>query len=107
MTRYGNLSWQDELNQTNRCFFDACDGIFLNYTWKPEKHLEQSVVEAGPRQRDVYVGVDVFGRNCFGGGGWNTSAAVEEALKRGLSIALFAQGVVMHGHRNFSRLILF
>ena len=25
------------------------------------------------RRYDVYVGVDVFGRGCFGGGGWNTN----------------------------------
>ena len=93
VTRYGSLRWQDELNSTNRCFFDACDGIFLNYTWKPKEQLARSVTEAGSRQKNVFVGVDVFGRNCFGGGGWNTSAAVEEALKRGLSVALFAQGV--------------
>ena len=92
VTREGKLRWQDALNVKNRCFFDACDGIFLNYTWKPEKHLEQSVIEAGERLKDVFVGVDVFGRNCFGGGGWNTRAAVREATSRGLSVAIFAQG---------------
>ena len=92
VTREGKLRWQDALNVKNRCFFDACDGIFLNYTWKPEKHLEQSVIEAGERMKDVFVGVDVFGRNCFGGGGWNTRAAVREATSRGLSVAIFAQG---------------
>lgn len=52
-------------------FFDGSDGIFLNYTWN-EKKLEKSVENSGDRIRDVFVGVDVFGRNCFGGGGWNT-----------------------------------
>ena len=28
-------------------------------------------ISAG-RQYDVYVGVDVFGRGCLGGGGYNT-----------------------------------
>ena len=56
---------------THRVFFDNSDGIFLNYTWNEEK-LKQSVVNAAERRNDVFVGVDVFGRNCFGGGGWNT-----------------------------------
>ena len=33
----------------------------------------RSVGAAGrDRQTDVYVGVDVFGRGCFGGGGYNS-----------------------------------
>lgn len=59
-------------------FFDACDGIFLNYAWK-EKGLAQSVTEAGVRALDVYVGVDVYGRGCFGGGGFNTSEVISHA----------------------------
>jgi mannosyl-glycoprotein endo-beta-N-acetylglucosaminidase len=54
-----------------RPFFDNCDGIFLNYTWK-EKNLKTSLHNAGTRHLDVYVGVDVFGRNCYGGGGFNS-----------------------------------
>jgi hypothetical protein len=54
-----------------RPFFDNCDGIFLNYTWK-EDNLKKSVENAGTRHLDVYVGVDVFGRNCYGGGGFNS-----------------------------------
>jgi len=56
-----------------RLFFDVCDGIFLNYHWK-ESSLEQSKQlgsELG-RIHDVYVGVDVFGRGCYGNGGFNT-----------------------------------
>jgi mannosyl-glycoprotein endo-beta-N-acetylglucosaminidase len=54
-----------------RAFFDACDGIYLNYNWNDEK-LNLSKEMAKNRQFDVYVGVDVFGRGCFGGGGINT-----------------------------------
>lgn len=56
-----------------RLFFDVCDGIFLNYVWK-EENLERSVAQAGARALDVFVGVDIFGRNCFGGGGFNSNA---------------------------------
>lgn len=52
-------------------FFDGSDGIFLNYTWNDQK-LTSSVQNAANRRQDVYVGLDVFGRNCFGGGGWNS-----------------------------------
>ena len=121
VTRRGRLAWQNALNAENRCFFDVCDGIFLNYTWTPEGHLDPTAEEAAgekegsaeedpsPRKKargsdgsalkesrdrtaDVFVGVDVFGRNCFGGGGWNTRAAVDEAVARNLSVAVFAQG---------------
>lgn len=35
--------------------------------------MKQSMEMAGEkRQHDIYVGVDVFGRGCPGGGGWNT-----------------------------------
>lgn len=54
-----------------RSFFDVCDGIFLNYTWK-EGNLDRSLEEAGERATDVFVGVDVFGRGCLGGGGFNS-----------------------------------
>ena len=61
-----------------RAFFDACDGIFLNYTWDKtnlEKSAEQAMVYG--RAEDVFVGIDVFGRGCYGGGGMNTVAALE------------------------------
>jgi mannosyl-glycoprotein endo-beta-N-acetylglucosaminidase len=30
----GHLAWQDQLTENNKPFFDICDGIFMNYTWK-------------------------------------------------------------------------
>ncbi|XP_021931966.1 cytosolic endo-beta-N-acetylglucosaminidase isoform X2 [Zootermopsis nevadensis] len=89
VTKEGKLEWQNELNNLNRPFFNNCDGIFLNYTWK-EDNLKKSVENAGARHLDVYVGVDVFGRNCYGGGGFNSCQAVELARKYNLSLALFA-----------------
>lgn len=54
-------------------FFDVCDGIFLNYNWTSEK-LQNSKALATTKNRplDIYVGIDVFGRGCLGGGGYNT-----------------------------------
>ncbi|GLV44618.1 Endo-beta-N-acetylglucosaminidase [Carabus blaptoides fortunei] len=87
----GKLKWQNELNISNKCFFDVCDGIFLNYTWK-DTNLEWSAKMAQHRILDVFVGVDVFGRNCFGGGGFNSHAAASLIRRYGLSMAIFAPG---------------
>ena len=34
------------------------------------------------RRYDIYVGVDVFGRDCFGGGGWNTNKVQAECKEK-------------------------
>ncbi|XP_025836491.1 cytosolic endo-beta-N-acetylglucosaminidase 2 [Agrilus planipennis] len=91
VTKDGKLSWQNELNDFNRSFFDVCDGIFVNYTWN-ETNLQQTVKEAKHRNLDVYIGVDVFGRNFFGGGHFNTYLAAEKIRQYNLSMAIFAQG---------------
>ena len=41
---------------------------------------------------DVYVGIDVFGRGCFGGGEFNCVTAMEAIRAKGLSAAIFAPG---------------
>ncbi|XP_060522438.1 cytosolic endo-beta-N-acetylglucosaminidase isoform X2 [Cylas formicarius] len=91
VTEDGKLQWQDELNERNRCFFDRCDGIFLNYSWNEQK-LINTVENAAHRNFNVFVGIDVFGRNMFGGGKFNTFKAVEMVTRYNLSIALFAPG---------------
>ncbi|CAK9292918.1 unnamed protein product [Gordionus sp. m RMFG-2023] len=40
--------------------------------------------------KDIFVGIDVFGRGMIGGGGFNTHIAVDLARKHKMSIALFA-----------------
>ncbi|XP_071527867.1 uncharacterized protein ENGase isoform X2 [Panulirus ornatus] len=91
VTIEGKLDWQNELNDLNRPFFDACDGIFLNYTWTDD-HLKRSRKAAGEQCNQVYVGLDVFGRNFFGGGKYNTFKAMDVARSHNLSVAIFAQG---------------
>jgi mannosyl-glycoprotein endo-beta-N-acetylglucosaminidase len=46
VTDQGHLEWQNELTAHNKMFFDAADGIFLNYTWRPE-NLTRSAILAG------------------------------------------------------------
>ncbi|XP_045476472.1 cytosolic endo-beta-N-acetylglucosaminidase [Harmonia axyridis] len=87
----GKLLWQNELNEKNLCFFERCDGIFLNYVWT-EETLLQSIKMAKERSLDIYVGIDIFGRNTFGGGHFNTYKAAEVIRRHGLSMAIFAPG---------------
>ncbi|KAM4674748.1 cytosolic endo-beta-N-acetylglucosaminidase [Amazona ochrocephala] len=98
----GVLKWQNELNQDNRVFFDACDGLFTNYNWK-EEHLERTRALAGPRQTDVYVGIDVFARGDVIGGGFDTNKSLRLIRQHGLSAAIFAPGWVYEhlGEENF------
>ncbi|UJR27291.1 hypothetical protein I4U23_008586 [Adineta vaga] len=91
VTTDGDLKWQNQLNELNQPFFEACDGIFLNYTWKSDMLL-QSKIHAGERYRDIFVGIDVFGRGCFGGGGFNTCEAMSLCHATDLSTAIFAPG---------------
>eukprot|EP00069_Balaena_mysticetus_P004019 bmy_17061T0 len=89
----GQLTWQDELNEHNRVFFDSCDGFFTNYNWR-EEHLERMLGQAGERLADVYVGVDVFARGNVVGGRFDTDKSLELIRKHGFSAALFAPGWV-------------
>ena len=43
VTIEGQLRWQDGLTLLNKQFFDCCDGIFINYTWK--SHSLQHTLE--------------------------------------------------------------
>ena len=91
VTINGELKWQNCLNDLNSAFFDVCDGIFLNYTWT-EEGLSSSVFQAPERLTDIYVGIDVFGRGCPGGGGFNCDQAMTMIKYHSLSYAIFAQG---------------
>lgn len=96
----GSLAWQNELNFRNQEFFAASDAIFLNYCWT-EEHLDRCWAHlhgryghrAGRRLHNrVFVGIDVFGRGCFGGGGFFSNIALREARHRAFSAAIFAPG---------------
>ncbi|CAM9372688.1 unnamed protein product, partial [Discosporangium mesarthrocarpum] len=94
VTKEGKLDWQDCLNSRNREFFDACDGIFCNYTWK-ERYPSMCALEAEGRRFDVYMGIDVFGRGTWGGGGMDSCKAREPLFPAGVSAALFAPAWTM------------
>ncbi|KAH8105427.1 glycosyl hydrolase family 85-domain-containing protein [Cristinia sonorae] len=100
----GTVRWQDRLSSVNVPFFVPSTGFFTNYTWRPNyptltaqyfltlepQHLER------PRPkslRDIYVGVDVWGRGSHGGGGFGAYKAISHIDPEflGLSVALFGQ----------------
>ncbi|XP_027110733.1 cytosolic endo-beta-N-acetylglucosaminidase 1-like isoform X1 [Coffea arabica] len=93
VTINGDLDWQNQLNDMNKPFFDLCDGIFVNYTWK-ETYPKESASVAGDRRFDVYMGIDVFGRNTYGGGEWTTNVALDVIKNDDVSAAIFAPGWV-------------
>ncbi|OWR52381.1 cytosolic endo-beta-N-acetylglucosaminidase isoform 1 [Danaus plexippus plexippus] len=85
----GHLYWQNALNEKNRAFFDVTDGLFTNYSWSASD-VSSSVLEAGDRLTDLYIGIDVWGRNFYGGGQFNTQQAIQVAFHQGCSLAIFA-----------------
>ncbi|KAL6838252.1 hypothetical protein ACP4OV_031924 [Aristida adscensionis] len=93
ITVKGQLDWQNKLNEYNKPFFDLCDGLFVNYTWG-KTYPQDSATAAGNRKYDVYMGIDVFGRNTYGGGQWNTNVALDLLKKVDVSTAIFAPGWV-------------
>ncbi len=112
VTTEGKLSWQNELNDLNAPFFDACNGIFINYMWdesapqNARSFLRSRAISSGasdesssspPRDRlaDVYFGCDVFGRGTAFGGGFNAHLAVDASMSAGASVAIFAPGWVL------------
>ncbi|KAH9577717.1 PUB domain [Trypanosoma melophagium] len=92
VTMDGSVHYQNSLSVKNKPFFDAASGLFTNYGWSPLL-LAASEALAGSRARNVYAGVDVFGRSgMYGGGGYNSHVAVGCVAAARLSVALFAPG---------------
>lgn len=98
VTVEGKLAWQDSVTPLNRPFFDAADAIFINYTWKADapRQLVENLPAAA--RRNVFMGIDVFGRGTLGGGGMACDVALNAAAVAGLSSALFAPGWVYEKH---------
>ncbi|XP_054000563.1 uncharacterized protein LOC128888008 isoform X2 [Hylaeus anthracinus] len=94
ITNNGELNWQNEINDKNVEFFLNCDGIYLNYNWTQSKLLNSYTLARSHNRnvQDIYVGLDVWGRGCPGGGGFNSSYALEKIRQQGLSVAIFASG---------------
>ncbi|KAF8875995.1 glycoside hydrolase family 85 protein [Infundibulicybe gibba] len=107
----GQLAWQDRLNGYNLPFFLSSTGLFTNYTWGRDypalsaqyflgldPSLTGNTPESSPAVssktlRDIYTGVDVWGRGSHGGGGFGLYKAITHIAPEslGLSVALFGQ----------------
>jgi len=80
----GIISYQNELNANNGPYFEACDGIFLNYNWSTAG-LNSSATYAGDRARDVFAGIQPFIKQ------FDTYQSLQQADQAGVSGGLFAQ----------------
>ncbi|OCH93261.1 hypothetical protein OBBRIDRAFT_749870 [Obba rivulosa] len=98
----GLLRWQDRLNSYNLPFFLPSSGFFTNYTWPPHYPsltaqyfvgLDPNLIVRPKSLKDIFVGVDVWGRGSHGGGGFGCYKAISHIDPEflGLSVALFGQ----------------
>jgi mannosyl-glycoprotein endo-beta-N-acetylglucosaminidase len=85
----GKVKHACEISDKNRVFLDACDAVFLDYHWAHAGLLRSVAATPPGRARDVFVGLDVWGRGMIGDGGWNSVEAVR-LIPTELSLALFA-----------------
>ena len=95
----GRVCWQSELGEANAPFLAACDALFLDYHWgdgpggklratarrarelAPAQTPGSRGVACGPRSRDVFVGIDLWGRGGFGGGGFAGARIAARAIR--------------------------
>ncbi|XP_016980049.1 cytosolic endo-beta-N-acetylglucosaminidase isoform X2 [Drosophila rhopaloa] len=92
VTESGQLLWQNELNSRNAEFFRRSHGTLINYSWS-EGHLERSAEQVRKEQtarHRVFIGLDVFGRNCKGG--FQSQQSMESIADKGFSAGIFAPG---------------
>lgn len=94
----GELAWQDRLNNNNVVFYPPSTGFFTNYTWPPiypalTAQYAYDLNLPGKVIQDIHVGIDVWGRNQYGDGGFGTYRALTQVSpsRLGLSVALFGQ----------------
>uniref|UniRef100_A0A914KYD5 Mannosyl-glycoprotein endo-beta-N-acetylglucosaminidase n=1 Tax=Meloidogyne incognita TaxID=6306 RepID=A0A914KYD5_MELIC len=91
----GKLRWQNELNKDNMRWFSAVDGFYTNYGWT-ECHLQRTLetfyknFSDDKSLFDIYIGIDVFGRDCTGG--WECFKPLEIIRRYNFSAAIFAPG---------------
>ncbi|KAF7979518.1 hypothetical protein HWV62_42090 [Athelia sp. TMB] len=109
----GQLAWQNRVNSRNLPFFLSSTGFFTNYgkltrvQWETkyisstasyfsalDSALTQGLNSIIPPKslRDIYTGIDVWGRGTYGGGGLGCYKALSVIDPKGigLSVALFA-----------------
>jgi len=115
----GRVGYWCELRPENGIFASAADGLFCDYHWRtgaPARSAKQSLElntkllsakgnepskqELATAPARVFMGVDVWGRGTWGGGGFHTPRALAECAKAGTSSAVFAQGWTYESRAN-------
>ncbi|KAG9017383.1 hypothetical protein FRB93_007497 [Tulasnella sp. JGI-2019a] len=101
VTVQGQLAWQCQLNSLNLPWLLSADSMFLDYHWKitsPDvstRYFDSVAMDLrfDKARRDIYFGIDVWGRGCHGGGGFQLHHAMDHiqpsAKGLGLSVAVF------------------
>ncbi|KAF8468382.1 glycoside hydrolase [Kalaharituber pfeilii] len=93
LTIDNRVKYQNGITDANKPFFDVSDGIFTNYWWREHNlHETAKIASALGRPRDVFSGVDVWGRGSLGNGGFNVGEALTLIQRYELAVALFAPG---------------
>lgn len=89
IARDGAMRPQNEVNQENELYFKAASGFFTKFEWDRNAPV-RSAVKAATRRTEVFTGIDIHGRNTFGGGGFQSHIALRAIKQGGTSAALFA-----------------
>jgi len=111
LTIDNRVRYQNGITDANKPFFDVSDGIFTNYWWREHNICGTADIAAAlGRPRDVFSGVDVWGRGSLGDGGFNVGEvrspcwkdtcimlnlrpqALDSIQRHGLAAAIFAPG---------------
>lgn len=93
VTVLNQLHWQNGLTLLNAPFLHASGGLFTNYWWRePSIRATKRMADVMGRARDVWMGIDCYGRGTIGEGGFAVPVALEMVRSHGLSAALFAPG---------------
>ncbi|XP_075671601.1 cytosolic endo-beta-N-acetylglucosaminidase 1 isoform X2 [Castanea sativa] len=82
------LSTKESAHMYAECLAELA--VALGFDGWLENYPRDSAAVAGDRNFDVYMGIDVFGRNTYGGGQWNTNDALDVIKKGETSAAIFA-----------------
>lgn len=101
IVKTGILSWQNELNDKNKMFFDVSDGMLINYTWN-ENNLRNSANIVADRPKDMrrmFIGIDVFGRGQVAK--FQSNLTLAKIKKHNFSIGIFAPGWTFEACREF------
>jgi len=98
LTIDNRVRYQNGITDANKPFFDVSDGIFTNYWWREHNIRSTADIAAAlGRPRDVFSGVDVWGRGSLGDGGFNVGEVRSPCCKDTcIVLKTFSTGLGFH-----------